>query len=482
MTRTEISPIRRKTAAVATTMSVTTLLVVACGGGGDGASGTGPVPSAASAKGTLAIVTDSSSTFVVPAAGVTEYQKHLQIATANAGGASPVNDAPPNGSAALYDATSLRRQWCYNAENTAAPPELQDRAIIAPVQVFENIWAFGPRWVLQYAFKADNGKVFLIDALNNTGEAQAITEPGLVRMGASGSLLEGVMPTHGHGDHYGGAGYLQAKYGIPVYLGSADAGVGATATPPFVVTPLDSSNLQPQSRDFGGLKTTLLSTPGHTAGTFSGIVPAKLAGKEYRLAFWGGTAFPGTLALARSYLDGSERLYRLAAAEKIDGTFHTHPFVDGSLGKLDALTKNPPSYATANPFLIGKALAMRSLSVLRECSAAKVAQLDATAKITPWHTTSLQASGTTRRYPGGVEVDVSAVVRNPYGALQNAAVKFTVASTGATCTSYTDASGKASCLILVASSAAGSVSAEFAEGTLVDGSVELASSATVQLQ
>jgi metallo-beta-lactamase class B len=453
-------------------------VLAACGGGGgDALTPVGAVPTLAAATGPLGVVPDSSTGFTSPPKSATEYDKHLALATANAGTKPAADAAPAPGTAAQYDPAALRTQWCYTAEHTSFPPELSDHNIVPPTQMFDNMWSFGPRWVLQYAFKADNGKSFLIDTLNNTGEAQSITEPGLLAMGSSASQLEGAMPTHGHGDHYGGAGYLQQTYGIPIYLGSADAKVGATATPPFTVTQLDSSNLQPQAKDFGGLPMTLLSTPGHTVGTFSGIVPAKLNGKTYHLAFWGGTGMPSTISLAQQYLDGSERLYRLSAAQKVDGTIHTHPFVDGSLAKLDALKANPQSYSSANPFLIGNALALRSLSILRECSAAKVAQLDATAKIPAWITTAVQVTQATN-YPEMVQA--TAVVTDPFGFVQNGQVKFTAQPGGQTCTSFTNAKGVAGCTF--PANTANSVTAEFTEGALSDGTVELASSASAPVK
>ena len=460
--------------AVLALVSGLALVMAGCGGGGSAP--LQPTPSLATPAGPVGIVADSSAAFVLPQ-GVDEYQRHLLLATANAG-TKPVESPPAPGSAASYDPTALRVQWCYTAEHTAFPPELGDRNIVPPTKMFDNMWALGPRWVLQYAFKADSGKVFLIDTLNNTGEAQTLTEPGLTAIGASGSALIGAMPTHGHGDHFGGAGYLQKTYGIPIYLGSADAGVGANATSPFTVTPLDSANLSPQEMDFGGVRMTLLSTPGHTVGTFSGIVYPKLSGTEYALAFWGGTGMPGTVSLAMQYLDGSERLYRLAAARKVDGTIHTHPFVDGSLEKLDALNVSPGSYATANPFLIGNALALRSLSVLRECSAAKVAQLDATAVIPAWHTTTV--SVTEAASLSGV-TKVGAAVKNPFGFVQNGAVTFTLQPDGQVCTSITDANGQTSCSIPTGAGAT-SVTAQFVQATLPDGTVELASSGSARVR
>lgn len=452
--------------ACGTTIAVA-LLAVACGGGGD--SGPSAVtPSVGS------VVIDPAATFQMPAANTAQYQYHLAMATANAGKGSFAAPPAPY-TAALYDPVELRRQWCYTAENAGAPPELANRNIVAVTKLFDNMWATGLRTVLQYPIQTESGEVFLLDSLNNTGEAQTITEPALAAIGLSNKLI-GVMPTHGHGDHFGGSGYLQGKYRMPVYLGSADAAVGASATPPFTVTSLDTNNLNPQSLVAGGSTLTALSTPGHTPGTFSGVIPVKRGGQTYRLAFWGGTAMPGTIAAARQYLDGSERLYRLGQAQKIDGTMHTHPFVDGSLQKIDALAANPN--APTNPFLIGNALAQRSLSILRECSAAKVAQLDATAQIPAWHTTTTSDVAATNN--AGL-LQASAVVRNPFGWISGGTVKFT-ASSGQSCAANTNAAGVASCTIGLSGATASSVNAEFLGFTMADGTVELPSAGTATVR
>lgn len=479
MTRTTLSRGLRATTRVGM-ISAATAIVAGCGGGSsDSASrstpDTTPSPAIASPEGPLTLVVDSAATFALPAPSATEYQKQLSIATANAG-VRPVAAPPAPGSAAFYDPAELRRQWCYTAENTGRPPELSDLTVLPPTQAFDNVWAFGPRWVLQYAFVTPGGKVLLLDTLNNTAEAQTIIDPGLVAMGFTGQQIVAAMPTHGHGDHFGGSGYLQQTYGTPIFLGSADAGVGATATPPFTVTPIDSTNLQPQSLDFDGLQTTLLSTPGHTPGTVSGVLPVRLAGQTYKLAFWGGTGMPNTLAQAQQYLDGTERLYRLAQAENVDGTLHTHPFVDGSLAKLDALRADPSLRNNANPFLIGNALALRSYAVLRSCAAAKVAQLDATASLAAWHTTTLAAevaAGSTG------DLTVTATLRSAYGALRDGTVTFDVQPAGTRCVAATNAQGQASCRFPAAGTVT-AVTAAFEEATLADGSVELASKTTWQ--
>ena len=226
---------------------------------------------------------------------------------------------------------------------------------------------------------------------------------------------------------------------------------------------------------------TLLSTPGHTPGTFSGILPATQNGKTYKMIFWGGTGTPGTVPLAKQYLDGSERLYLLAKAENVDGTIHTHPFADGSLAKLDAINKG--GTAGKNPFLIGNASTLRSLSILRECSAAKVNALDATVVNPVWLTTTTELVASRLSRGAGNPANVSGIVRvsDPYGPVANGTVQLSVNGGSESCTATTDSNGVASCAFLsAAATQAAAVTARFT-GTTAKDKLQLASEKSTPL-
>ena len=457
--------------------TATAAIIVACGGGG--ASSTAVVPTLRAASvGTFVI--DNAAAFKLPSETANQYDAHLALATANAGSSS-----------GYYDAKELRRQWCYSVENPSAPPELADTALVAPTKLFDNLHVMGYNWVSQFVLKTEDSSLFLLDLLNNKADGQLITEPGLATLGYDPKKIIAAMPTHGHGDHIGGAGYLQGKYGFPVYLGSLDAGVGAGATgarpfDPFTVTSLDNAILTAQEKTFGGSAVTLLSTPGHTPGTFSGIIPAKIGNTTYKLAFWGGTGTTGlNLASMKNYLDGTERLYKLSAEKKVDGTLHTHLFVDGSLAKIKAVAATPglTNSAATNPFLIGNALALRSYAVLRECSAAKVAQLDPTAKLSAWHVTATQVKTTPPVFNGlFTTMDATAVVTNPFGWISGGTVTFKAVETGEFCQADTDKTGTAKCTINNLTSAnVKTITAEFSGFTMPDGTVQLASAGSVAL-
>lgn len=441
-------------------------LVAACGGGSEAF--TQPFMDTA-----LRLPVATAPRATRPAAGISEYQRHLEVATANAG---------------VEFAGEQRRQWCYSVENPGAPPELQDTAVVPMTKLFDNLYFTGRRWVGQYVLTTPNG-YFLLDALNSTDDAKTLTVPGLVSAGIDPARLKGIMPTHGHGDHYNGAKYMQDTYGGPVYIGAEDA-VALTAANTrnanvfagsIITTSLSNTITTPHTLVVDGVSLTLLSTPGHTAGTYSGILPVRQNGKNYKMIFWGGTGTPTTLPLAKAYLDGSERLYQLALNENVDGTIHTHPFVDGSLAKIDAINKG--TTAGRNPFLIGNASTLRSLSVLRECSAAKVNALDATVITPVWLTTTTELVASAKTSPDGANANVAALVRvsDPYGAVVNGTVKLSLDGGSESCTATTDASGLASCAFLTTQPVQGrSVTARFS-GVSSTTQIQLASVASQSL-
>lgn len=415
---------------------------------------------------TLALVAAAAGS-VFASAQTSQYQTHLDAATRNAG-------TDP------FFVETLRREWCWSAENTGFPPGLADTRIVPPTQIFDDVWFVGPRWVGQYVFKTRSG-FFLLDTLNNAGEVQAITLPALQQLGWSSALpILAAMPTHGHGDHHGGVQYLWENFGVPTYLGSGDVLLVRTSPrqpiPASVpLRPLDSTVLTPQRLSIApDLELTLLSTPGHTPGTFSGIVPVHQHGRKHHIAFWGGTGMPNTAAQARQYLDGTERLYALSAQMGIDGTLHTHPFVDGSLQHIDRIAAEGRK---PNPFLIGTSKALRSLAMLRECAAAKVAQLDAAANIPVWRVTTLAFEA---KSPS--PNSLAARVTSAWGPVAGQEVAFSVEPTGAACIAVTNADGVAACGTLPRPLRPGKdkVTATFA-GAVGPDHVDLASSASAKV-
>ena len=108
--------------------------------------------------------------------------------------------------------------------------------------------------------------------------------------------------THGHWDHFGGAGYVQSKFGAKVLMSQADWQAISVLNPSdsgieWQIPPKKDMVMTDTTMDLtlGGTTVKLFLTPGHTPGTISALIPAKEGAATRRLALWGGNAIPPNL-------------------------------------------------------------------------------------------------------------------------------------------------------------------------------------------
>lgn len=415
---------------------VLTASVTACGGGGD------DEPQPVTLPANNGLPADTVAAYTAPAPGTDQKTLHLANATANAGNSKLFVEV-------------IRPMYCFGVEVGGFPAGYTDRTPVPATKIFDNVWFIGQNWIGQLAFKANQG-VFLLDTLNDTASVKAFTEPQLLAAGLDPHTLFAAMPLHGHPDHYGGAQYLQSTYGIPIYFSSADLSA-VPADRSFTATKITSENLEPQPYKFGDIDMTIMSTPGHTAGGLSTILHVTHNGTPHKIALWGG---PGMAAPGYwPYFESAQRFYEQAAKEGADGIISTHPFYDGTQGHLDNIRAN--GLSKDNPFVLGKDLTLRTLTVLRNCSAARVAQLDSTVVLPQWLYTTTQVSGTWIKNQTLKNLSASARVKTPYGGVSGATVTFTF-SGGDVCSAVSDASGLASCTTTSTAMRQDSVTASFA--------------------
>jgi glyoxylase-like metal-dependent hydrolase (beta-lactamase superfamily II) len=387
---------------------------------------------------------------------MTEHQKHLEAATRNAG-----DDL------LLFE--TWRRYYCmYPEDNQALRNAVRDDGVPVPLtQIFDDVWYVGTRYIGNYIFKSSTG-FMLLDTMFGANDQITRTIPALQQLGMSPSFpLQGVYVTHGHGDHDGGAAYLQQTFGVPIYLGSADA-----AGKPYTATFVNSANLAPQPYTIAGRNVTLLSTPGHTAGSLTAIIPVRDNGKDVNVVVVGGSAMPTNITGARNYLDGVERTYALARQMGPVGSMHPHPAFDASARNFIDINTN--GLSKPSQFNIGKERTLRALAILRSCSAANVGRVDATASLPVWRVTSITFTS------GGPSPNkVAARVSSAWGPVANQPVTFSVDGSRTTCTATTDAGGVARCDIRHLRPHADRVTASFA-GTSSAEFVDLPSSKTAE--
>jgi len=236
-----------------------------------------------------------------------------------------------------------------------------------PAKVFDNLYFVGTKVHSSWAVTTSDG-IILIDTLFNYATEPEIAG-GLRKLGLDPAKIKYVVVSHGHGDHHGGAKFLQDQFNPHIILSATD----------WDLVERDTRNPKPR-RDMvatdgekltlGDTTLTLYITPGHTPGTISTLVPVKDGGRPHLAAEWGGTAItPATpIPMLEAYVKSAGRFRDLAVGAGADVLITNHTAFDSTLAKLDALQKRKPG--EPNPYIVGKDTVRRYLTVAEECGKA----------------------------------------------------------------------------------------------------------------
>lgn len=254
---------------------------------------------------------------------------------------------------------------------------VQANARTEPTRLFDNLYSVGQNMVAAFALTTSDG-IILIDALNNAVEARDILLPNMRRVGLDPAQIRYVVVTHGHGDHYGGAKYLQDTFGARVIASEIDW--------KLILTPQTSgpfAGLVPPRRDMtvadgetltlGDTAVRFFVTPGHTPGTLSMLFPVKAAGRSHLAGLYGGTGGGATPDAIRAQIASLARWRTIAA--KADVLITNHPAHLDAVVKEELLRYAAPG--ASNPFVLGRSRYQRYFSILDECSRAQLARLGA---------------------------------------------------------------------------------------------------------
>ncbi len=251
----------------------------------------------------------------------------------------------------------------------------------APVKVFDNLYFVGQTEYSAWAVTTSDG-IILVDTIFDYSVEDEVVG-GLRTLGLDPSKIKYAIVSHGHGDHSGGARYLQDHFGTRVILSADDWDL------------LDRSNGTRPRRDLvatdgqkltlGDTTLTMYITPGHTAGTISTLIPVKDHGTPHLVAEWGGTAFNWVTNRRayitpdkddafwfRTYAASAQRFREIAAKAGADVLIANHTDFDGSKTKLPAVRARKAG--DPNPYVIGKDAVRRYMTVAYECATAGLAQ------------------------------------------------------------------------------------------------------------
>ena len=369
------------------------------------------------------------------AAAQTQSNIHLDAATRNTGGDPFVTEysrafycnLPENNNGIVVAARGWNNQ-------TGTGPTAQYR--IPLTQIFDDVWAIGNHYVVQYIIKTPDGLV-QVDSGNTASEFQLFDYQALLTLGLSPTYpLKQIYLTHGHGDHDGGAQWALTNLGTRSSLGSADINLGGPKTYNPIL--IDSTDHSMRTMSVGGKQFWIMPTPGHTPGATSAVLEVKDWGQTKRVLMNGGQSMTNSISDVEDYLDSVERTYAMVQTLNVDGVMTPHIYWDGEGTKLDEIKAKGRTNPSQN--IVGHEAVARQMAIARECTAAWLTQLDTTVSTPVWRYNTVDFAPASP-IPGRF----AAKVTNGWGPLPNKQVTFKHDAGGEACSATTDATGTATC-------------------------------------
>ncbi|WP_164852803.1 MBL fold metallo-hydrolase [Novosphingobium umbonatum] len=263
-------------------------------------------------------------------------------------------------------------RWALPSAKVLRQGPLQEGEKPRPAKLFDNLYYLGAPNVSAYAIDTSDG-IILIDTLNNGKEAEDVIAGGLRQLGLDPARIKHVIITHGHGDHYGGAAWLQKTYHPSVWMSDLDWTLSPTTLDkPYFdpAPPRDKVITDGQVLKLGQQSVTMHFTPGHTQGTVSLIFSVSDHGKPHKVALLGGTGFnfphsPLRFAQYAATMGHFADLARKAGANVI---LSNHPENDLVVAKSIAITRRKAG--EPNALVAGVGGVQRYFTTLNQCALA----------------------------------------------------------------------------------------------------------------
>lgn len=257
---------------------------------------------------------------------------------------------------------------------------------IPPTRAFDNLSFIGDEFVGVWVLQTDQGLI-LFDAFASAVDAQRYVAADLPKLGLDPKQIKYVVITHGHWDHFGGAGYFQKSLGARLVMGKPDWDrlslldpwgtevQGQLAAKPDIALSDATMDLT-----LGNTTVKLRLTPGHSPGTVSALVPAREGDATHWLALWGGNAFqrsPEPVMKDGLVLQAGVRRMQQSAREFRDwaaknggvGVISTHPAGERTT-RFAALQNRTPG--SPHPFVMGKERTQDYFTALDHCMSARM--------------------------------------------------------------------------------------------------------------
>jgi metallo-beta-lactamase class B len=241
---------------------------------------------------------------------------------------------------------------------------------VEPAKVADNLYFLGEKAHHSWAIVGSQG-IILIEALYEYMVADEVAG-GMRKLGLDMSQVKYAVMSHAHGDHDGGAAYLQDSIpGMRLVYGAEDwDAVDKSTNRPGGKPKRDMVGTDGQRLSVGDASIQIVTMPGHTAGTLSYLFEVKDNGKPLRIAYVGGTAIPfnGTAAYYDQYIASSMKLAKAAAGFGATVLMSNHTEFDN--GYYKAHTAANRKAGEPNPFDVGRDGVARYFTVVQNCAMA----------------------------------------------------------------------------------------------------------------
>jgi metallo-beta-lactamase class B len=239
-----------------------------------------------------------------------------------------------------------------------------------PAKVADNFYFLGTKVHHSWALVGSDG-IILIEALYHYAVADEVAG-GFKKLGLDMNKVKYAVMSHAHGDHDGGAAYLQdAIPGVRLVYGAADwDAIDKLTDRPGGKPKRDMVGTDGSTLSVGDASIQIVTMPGHTPGTLSYLFEIKDNGKPLRVAYVGGTAIPfdATQAYYDGYIASSQKLAKAAAAYGATVLLSNHTEFDNGYYKAHtAANRKGPG---PNPFDVGADAVARYFSVVENCTMA----------------------------------------------------------------------------------------------------------------
>lgn len=252
----------------------------------------------------------------------------------------------------------------------AAPRRDPDRETwyAEPAKVGDNFYFLGTKVHHSWALAGSDG-IIVIEALFEYAVADEVVG-GLKKLGLDPNKVKYAVMSHAHGDHDGGAGYLQDTVrDMRLVYGAEDWAMVESRQ--GRKPKRDMVGTDGQTLSVGDASIKIVTMPGHTAGTLSYLFEFKDNGRPIRVAYVGGTAIPfnETAAWYDTYIASSKKMAKAAADFGATALLSNHSEFDNGYFKAQtaAARKQP---GEPNPFEVGREAVARYFSTVQNCAEA----------------------------------------------------------------------------------------------------------------